>query len=79
MLRYEAPCNDIPCEFGRVVCCFQCERFRNCSGRCDQLDCEGRKEIRKMKVKERASEAGKMLLFGAVVNLPFWLYIAGVL
>lgn len=32
-----------------------------------------------MKVKERASEAGKMLLFGAVVNLPFWLYIAGVL
>ena len=30
-------------------------------------------------MKKIMPEAGKMLLFGAAVNLPFWLYIAGVL
>ena len=30
-------------------------------------------------MKKVIAETGKMLLFGAAVNLPFWLYIAGVL
>lgn len=30
-------------------------------------------------MKKVIAETGKMLLFGAAVNLPFWLYIMGVL
>ena len=30
-------------------------------------------------MKKIMPEVGKMLLFGAAVNLPFWLYIMGVL
>ena len=30
-------------------------------------------------MKKLMTEAGGILLFGTVLNLPFWLYIAGVL
>ena len=38
-------CWDSPCDFGKPICCLQCEAFHGCIQSCDQTDCETWKEF----------------------------------
>ena len=40
-----AICWDSPCDFGKPICCLQCEAFHGCIQSCDQTDCETWKEF----------------------------------